>query len=288
MNKLYIRADKRTNEAALFGADGDIIEPAMFHTFVCPYFVLDERLKYGLSTCPKWEPWSQFGIYVGYSPAHAGTVALVLNPRIGHVSPQFNIFFDDLFTTVSFMNKIQLPPNWAEIVKNSLEIVTEERFNLVNTWLFPEAYSGNNASIPQPSQILQQAGNFGTSAKPNTAPTASPTSNILASSQTRLSVCEGDNELSSNNGIESPKMINLATSGLRQPKQIKNMMNPKNPNNDGPAIMAYTPSVKNESPFNRPNRKKPILEFFSIFCAVGALSTISTSLSLYFHNKACH
>ena len=76
-------------------------------------------------------------IYIGHSPAHAGTVALVINPITVHVSHQFCIVFDNLFTTVTFMNKIQLPPNWSELVENLRELVTEERFNLAKTWIFP-------------------------------------------------------------------------------------------------------------------------------------------------------
>ena len=90
------------------------------------------------------------------------------------------------------------------------------------------------------------------------------------------------------NDLESPKMINMETSSLRQSKLIKNMINPTNQNNDDPAIMAYTSSVKNESHFNGPNHKKLILVFFSVFCAVGDLWTFSTSLSLHFHNKSFH
>ena len=116
----------------------------------------------------------------------------------------------------------------------------------------------------------------------------SPTSNIFASSQVRLPVCEGDNAPSSNNDLESPKMINLSTSGMRRSKRIKNMINPTSTNYDGPAIMAYTSSVKNESTFNRPKRKKQILAFFSILCAVGAIWTFSTSLSPHFHNETCN
>ena len=83
-------------------------------------------------------------------------------------------------------------------------------------------------------------------------------------------------------------MINLETYGLIQSKLINNMMNPTIPHDDGPAIMAYTSSVKCEIPFNFPKRKKPILAFFSIFCAVGAIWTFAMSLSPHFHNKACH
>ena len=118
--------------------------------------------------------------------------------------------------------------------------------------------------------------------------TESPTRDILASSQAKLTFCKEDNAPSSNNNLESFKMINMATSGLIQSKLIKIMMNPINKNNYGPAIMAYTSSVNNESSFNSPNRKKPILAFFSIFCAVGALWTFSTSLDSHFHKKSCH
>ena len=64
LNKLSIQADGRSNEITFFGINGDIIEPAIFHTIGCPCFVLYARLKSGIITCPKWEPWSQLGIYV--------------------------------------------------------------------------------------------------------------------------------------------------------------------------------------------------------------------------------
>ena len=49
---------------------------------------------------PKWKQRARLGIYLGPSPSHAWTVALVLNPRTGHVSPQFHVKFDDFFETV--------------------------------------------------------------------------------------------------------------------------------------------------------------------------------------------
>ena len=39
-------------------------------------------------------------MYLGPSPNPARSVALVLNPRTGHVSPQFHVKFDDFFETV--------------------------------------------------------------------------------------------------------------------------------------------------------------------------------------------
>ena len=283
LNKLSLRSDGRSNEAAFFGIDGCIIEPSMFHTFGCPCFVLDARLQSGLSSCPKWEPRSRLGIYVGHSPSHAGTVALVLNPRTGHVSPQFHIIFDDLFTTVPSMNKNQLPPNWADLVENSRESVTDERFDLAKTWLFPSADSGDNSAIPEPSPPQQQAMTVPTTATQEA--TQYKTINFLAENPARLPVCEGDDEQSSTNDLEAPTMINLATSGLRRSQRIKNMTSP---NSDGPAIMAYTSHVKKESTFNRPKRKIPILSFFSVFCAVGMLWSFTTPTSPHVHNEACH
>ena len=119
----------RSNEATFFGIDGNITNITAFHTFGCPVFVLDARLQSGISAIPKWEPRSRLGIYVGHSPVHAGTVALVLNPRTGHVSPQFHVIIDDLFTTVPSMASGTVPPNWAQLVESSREIVTTEKYD---------------------------------------------------------------------------------------------------------------------------------------------------------------
>jgi hypothetical protein len=105
----------------------------MYHTFGSPYFVLESHYQLGVGGAPKWEPRSHLGIYVGHSPSHAGLVALVLNPRTGHVSPQFHVVFDDHFTTVPFMEKNEVPPHWAQLIKKSREKVTEEHYELAKT-----------------------------------------------------------------------------------------------------------------------------------------------------------
>ena len=89
---------------------------------------------------------------------------------------------------------------------------------MAKTCLFPEIDSGDNASIPEPSPILQQVGNVGTNITPTIVTMASPTINILTSSQAMLPVCAGYNAPSSNIYLEAPKMINLENSGLRQSK----------------------------------------------------------------------
>ena len=158
------------------------------------------------------------------------------------------------------MNKIQLPPNWTELVKDSRKLVTDERFNLAKTWLFLSANSGDNVSIPEPRPILQQADNTDTATTEpivnTTAPTVSQPINFLANNPARLPVCEGDDVHSSNNDLEAPGMINLATSGLRRYQRIKSMTNP---NNDGPTIMAYISRKNKKVIFNRPKINIPIL-----------------------------
>ena len=70
-----------------------------FHAFGCPTYVLDNALQSGQGA-PKWKERSRLGVYLGPSPNHARSIALVLSPRTGHVSPQFLVKFDDFFETV--------------------------------------------------------------------------------------------------------------------------------------------------------------------------------------------
>ena len=74
-----------------------------------------------------------FWIYVGCSPSHASNVGLILNPRTGHVSPQFHVVYDDDFTTVPYLCSAEVPPHWAKLVEASshLEVHTEQQ---VDTW----------------------------------------------------------------------------------------------------------------------------------------------------------
>ena len=70
---------------------------------------------------PKWEPRSNVGVYLGNSPTHAGSVAMVLNVQTGHVSCQYHVVFDDTFSTVEYLRKREEPPNWPQLVETSTE-----------------------------------------------------------------------------------------------------------------------------------------------------------------------
>jgi hypothetical protein len=54
-----------------------------------------------------------------------------------HVLPQYHVVFDDLFTTAPFMEKSEVPPNWADLAERSQEHVIDEHYELAKTWLFP-------------------------------------------------------------------------------------------------------------------------------------------------------
>ena len=48
-----------------------------YHVFGCPVYILDSKRQSGTLGPPKWEPRSRIGVYLGHSPMHTGSVALV-------------------------------------------------------------------------------------------------------------------------------------------------------------------------------------------------------------------
>ena len=112
------------------------------------------------------------GIYVGRSPSHASTVGLILNPRTGHVSPQFHIVYNDNFTTVPYLRTGKVPPHLADLVCESspLNLNKDQK----STWSSlsvdgppdegdfnsgPDSFSGERISEDEPTErdITDQA-----------------------------------------------------------------------------------------------------------------------------------
>ena len=86
-----------------------------FQPFGCPVFVLDNKMQSG-QKLPKWEVRSRMGVYLGMSMQHARTVALVLNLKTGHVSPQFHVTFDPKFETVrQSLGNLSPPSEWQKL-----------------------------------------------------------------------------------------------------------------------------------------------------------------------------
>jgi hypothetical protein len=90
------------------------------HPLFCPVYILDAGLQ-GNSSIPKWEPRSRAGVYLGQSPTHAGSIAMVLHLQTGHVSCQYHLVFDDTFSTVDHLRKKEQPPFWDTLVSTSTE-----------------------------------------------------------------------------------------------------------------------------------------------------------------------
>ena len=102
-----------------------------FHTLFCLVYVLDSRLQSaGGPGPPKWEPCSRIGVYLGHSPFHTGSVALVFNPKTRRVSPQYHVVFDNMFSTVSYMDVGTVPPHWEDLLKYLSKKATDEDFSL--------------------------------------------------------------------------------------------------------------------------------------------------------------
>ena len=94
---------------------------------------------------------------------HAGSVALVLNPKTGHVSPQYHVVFDDNFTTVHHMRDGTLPPSWQDMCQRSIESANNEAFDLADIWF--KGLTESEGTIKDPFAIIsdQSGGKSGPS-----------------------------------------------------------------------------------------------------------------------------
>ncbi len=92
INSLHIDTEGNTPESKFYGINIENIPVKSYHTMFCPCYILDSRQhNAGSIGPPKWEPRSKIRVYLGHSPFHTGSVALVYNPSTGHVSPQYQL-----------------------------------------------------------------------------------------------------------------------------------------------------------------------------------------------------
>lgn len=116
-NILHFTLDGRSPMAHFSKSDA-IFSLSDEHTFGCPVYVLDSTLQ-NSQKIPKWDPRVRIGINVGKSPFHAGSVNLIMNPRMGLISPQYHCVFDDSFTTLPAIRSGTCPPNWNDLARHS-------------------------------------------------------------------------------------------------------------------------------------------------------------------------
>ena len=87
------------------------------HTWGCSVYMLHLQLQDG-EELSKWKLRAQRGQYVGRSPNHASSVALVRHLWTNNLSPQFHIVFDNQFQTV-YSPANEIPPEWEELFLHS-------------------------------------------------------------------------------------------------------------------------------------------------------------------------
>ncbi|KAL7580903.1 hypothetical protein ACA910_001170 [Epithemia clementina (nom. ined.)] len=140
------------NPSPLEKFSGVPVQPKLrnFHTFGCPTYVLQDKLQAGQSL-PKWQSRARLGIYLGPSPSHARSVSLGLNPRTGHVSPQFHIKHDDFVETVTGKptNYDSPPPTW-KVLSQLVQGPPVARGKTLPSHVTHTSRATGNLSAPQP------------------------------------------------------------------------------------------------------------------------------------------
>ena len=236
---------------------------------------------------PKWDPRARMGIYVGRSPSHASNVGLILNPRTGHVSPQFHVVYDDNFTTVPYLRTNKVPPHWAQLIEESSNFYQPAHEIRPSTWqsLFiesepeegdfnsdaellrqPKAEATNSAQEARSSLALDRR--KGVSATPQTTVSFNDAAindpSILTSPFHEAATANANQCIETTSADDHdlimPTAINLEQSGLRRSRRIAELNLRQNPSTSvGPGRpSAHAKSVA----------KKANPTIFGLFCTV--------------------
>ena len=76
------------------------------------------------------------------------------NPTNGRVSPQYNVVFNDNFTTFSYTEAGTLQPNWQELIKHSPEKATTDDVFKADTWLSDQKIVDATDQLTDPFAIV--------------------------------------------------------------------------------------------------------------------------------------
>ena len=117
------RSQQQHSPLSIFSKTSQSFHLRNFHVWGCPVYVLDPKLADG-KTLPRWEPRSRLGLYLGPSPLHSTSVALVLNLKTRRISPQYHVVFDDRFHTVN-PNQRELSTLWDQLYSSNCEVYAE-------------------------------------------------------------------------------------------------------------------------------------------------------------------
>ena len=111
------------------------------HVWGCPTYVLNRKLQ-DRKKIPWWKPRSRCGVFLGFNKKYASSVPLVLNPTTSHISPQFPVIFEDLFSTVISQSDLEEPPKeWNDLCITSqyqIDFDQNDPIQLDDNWLTTE------------------------------------------------------------------------------------------------------------------------------------------------------
>jgi Reverse transcriptase (RNA-dependent DNA polymerase) len=113
----------------------------------CPTYVLSPTLQDGRKI-PKWAPRARRGQFLGFSTQHSSLIGLIRNPSTQHVSPQFHVVHDELFTTVCSVDEDN--DTWVELFLSHREYYGPE----VDEETEPYDFSNNPAFGEFEQQVL--------------------------------------------------------------------------------------------------------------------------------------
>ena len=116
------RADgSMSPEDIYYGIKSDYHHLKDARTWGCPAYVLDPTLQDG-KKLPQWKQRSRLGHFSGKSKEHARSVGLIRKLKTGGILPQFNVVYDDQFTTVGSditRDNIPVPEGFDELLTYS-------------------------------------------------------------------------------------------------------------------------------------------------------------------------
>ncbi len=165
-NLLLLSSNGQTPLSMMHDVPINTIPVKMFHTLFCPMYVLDScSQSAGSPGPPKWEPRGCIGVYLGHLPFHAGSMALIFNPRTGQVLAQYHVVFDDTFLTVPYMDAGTVPLHWEDLLKHLSKKATGEEFSLAEDWMdaiemMPDQSNVMAGSrIPDPFAVVTEGNN---------------------------------------------------------------------------------------------------------------------------------
>ena len=170
--------------------------------------------------------------YLGHSPFHADSAALVLNSRTGLVFPQYHVVIYHNFSTVPSLRTGTVPSNWKDLVDNIREKSADGFYDITKTLFESDSSPAPHAPPSAESDILgsQDAGptvvetdttavnadTDGTSSIPDHNPT------LVTQDDTVDEPTHHDTNkyVSFEEGAQMPPVLNLQTAGLRRSPRI--------------------------------------------------------------------